>query len=101
MQPDNQSDDRTIYRKELMAALNVTSSETIRRWLKSERLPPPDVNLSQRTQGCCGAGCQANSGKRKDESRHDELPIRNDCGQKYRSLNQQSPQTVVTFFTST
>lgn len=44
-------DDRTIYRKELMAALNVTSSETIRRWLKSERLPPPDVNLSQRTQG--------------------------------------------------
>lgn len=51
MQPDNQPDDRTIYRKELMAALNVTSSETIRRWLKSERLPPPDVNLSQRTQG--------------------------------------------------
>lgn len=51
MQPDNQSDDRTIYRKELMAALNVTSSETIRRWMKSKRLPAPDVNLSQRTQG--------------------------------------------------
>ena len=51
MQPDNQSDDRTIYRKELMAALNVTSSETLRRWVRDKRLPAPDVNLSQRTQG--------------------------------------------------
>ncbi len=51
MQQPNQSDDRTIFRKELMAALNITSSETIRRWLRDKRLPAPDVNLSQRTQG--------------------------------------------------
>ncbi len=51
MQQDNQSDDRTIFRRELMAALNVTSSETIRRWVRDKRLPSPDVNLSQRTQG--------------------------------------------------
>jgi predicted DNA-binding transcriptional regulator AlpA len=45
------TDDRVIWRRELMALCNVTSSETIRRWLKEAKLPKPDVQLSQRTTG--------------------------------------------------
>ncbi len=44
-------EDRVLWRRELMAKLNITSTETMRRWLKAKRLPAPDVNLSQRTQG--------------------------------------------------
>ena len=45
------ADDRVIWRSELMVLLNVTSTETIRRWLKERKLPTPDVNLSRRTKG--------------------------------------------------
>lgn len=45
------NDDRVIWRSELMKLCNVTSTETIRRWLKEDRLPKPDVRLSQRTTG--------------------------------------------------
>jgi predicted DNA-binding transcriptional regulator AlpA len=45
------AEDRVIWRRELMSMLNVTSTETIRRWLKQRKLPQPDVNLSQRTRG--------------------------------------------------
>jgi predicted DNA-binding transcriptional regulator AlpA len=44
------SNDRVIWRRELMGLLDVTS-ETVRRWLKDGRLPLPDVNLSQKTRG--------------------------------------------------
>ena len=43
--------DRVVWRSELMALTNVTSSETIRRWMKEGKLPKPDVALSQRTTG--------------------------------------------------
>lgn len=42
--------DRVIYRPELMTQLNV-GTETIRRWMKEEKLPKPDVNISQKTKG--------------------------------------------------
>jgi predicted DNA-binding transcriptional regulator AlpA len=43
--------DRVVWRAELMTLTNVTSTETIRRWLQQGRLPRPDVALSQRTTG--------------------------------------------------
>jgi predicted DNA-binding transcriptional regulator AlpA len=43
--------DRVLTRRELMDAINVTSTETIRRKLKDKKLPPPDVKLSQRIVG--------------------------------------------------
>lgn len=42
--------DSIIWREEL-TALCGKSGETVRRWLKSGRLPPPDVKLSARTMG--------------------------------------------------
>lgn len=45
---DNQ--DRVIWRRELQEEMHVTS-ETIRRWMRDGKLPPPDVNLSHRTKG--------------------------------------------------
>lgn len=42
--------DRVIWRADLPKVLDV-SSETIRRYIKEEKLPPPDVDLSLRTRG--------------------------------------------------
>ncbi|GHU37101.1 hypothetical protein AGMMS50256_34600 [Betaproteobacteria bacterium] len=42
--------DRVIWRKELREALGVTN-ESIRRWIKSGKLPPPDVSLSRKVKG--------------------------------------------------
>lgn len=42
--------DRLILRGDLPEALGVCS-ETVRRWMKAKKLPPPDVDLSQRTRG--------------------------------------------------
>lgn len=39
-----------VLRKDLQAILGV-SSETIRRWLKTGKLPEPDIKLSHRTSG--------------------------------------------------
>jgi hypothetical protein len=46
----NDSDDKIIWRSDLRANTKVCS-DTIRRWLKSGRLPKPDVELSRRTLG--------------------------------------------------
>ncbi len=46
-----QDQDRLILRAELTELLGQVSSETIRRWLNSGKLPPPDVDLSRRTKG--------------------------------------------------
>ncbi|MGO4382053.1 helix-turn-helix transcriptional regulator [Pseudoduganella sp. RAF53_2] len=43
-------EDRVIYRQDLYAMLGVTS-ETLRRWLRDGKLPPPDVAITQRTVG--------------------------------------------------
>lgn len=45
-----QEEDRIIWRCDLHAVLNV-SSEAVRRWLNSGKLPPPDIDLSRRTRG--------------------------------------------------
>lgn len=42
--------DRLILRGDLPEELGVCS-ETVRRWMKAKKLPPPDVDLSQRTRG--------------------------------------------------
>lgn len=42
--------DRVIYRADLMAELKV-GTEAIRRWMKSGKLPKPDVAISQKTLG--------------------------------------------------
>lgn len=42
--------DRVIWRPDLQQTFGV-SSETVRRWLKSGKLPAPDVALSSRTMG--------------------------------------------------
>jgi predicted DNA-binding transcriptional regulator AlpA len=44
------SEDRVIWRPELQKLMGVTS-ETVRRWMKDKRLPPPDVAMSRRTLG--------------------------------------------------
>lgn len=49
-QEAEQVPDRVIWRRELQAAAHV-SSETIRRWMRDEKLPAPDVDLSHRTKG--------------------------------------------------
>ncbi|WP_418648639.1 helix-turn-helix transcriptional regulator [Thauera butanivorans] len=46
----NQPLDPVIWRSDLKETIGV-SSETIRRWLKSGKLPQPDVALSSRTMG--------------------------------------------------
>ena len=42
--------DRVIMRTELRNQLEVCN-ETVRRWMKSGKLPPPDVSLSLKTKG--------------------------------------------------
>lgn len=42
--------DPIVWRKDLQAALDVTS-ETIRRWLKDSKLPKPDINPTRRCMG--------------------------------------------------
>jgi predicted site-specific integrase-resolvase len=42
--------DRVIMRIDLCKLLRV-GSETVRVWIKSGKLPPPDVELSRRVQG--------------------------------------------------
>lgn len=46
----NQQSDRIIWRSEIPGLIGVTS-ETIRRWSKSGKLPKPDVDLSLKTKG--------------------------------------------------
>ena len=47
---ENTEQDRVIWRPDLQAACKV-SSETIRRWIKAEKLPAPDVAMSRKTMG--------------------------------------------------
>jgi predicted DNA-binding transcriptional regulator AlpA len=42
--------DRVVWRADLCNTLHVCS-ETIRRYMKEEKLPKPDVQLSRRTMG--------------------------------------------------
>lgn len=44
------TEDRIIYRHDLREILQVTS-ETLRRWAESGKLPPPDVNFSLKCRG--------------------------------------------------
>lgn len=44
------SDDRIIYRQDLYKALGVTS-ETLRKWIKEDKMPPADIAISRRTVG--------------------------------------------------
>ena len=48
MQIDEQ--DRVIWRPELQELTGVCS-ETVRRWIKSKRIPPADVAFSRKTMG--------------------------------------------------
>jgi hypothetical protein len=45
-----QTDDKIVWRADLCAEMKVCS-ETVRRWMKSKKLPAPDVQLSRRTLG--------------------------------------------------
>lgn len=49
MQMDDRNH-RVIWRPDLQVQLNVTL-RTIRRWIISGKLPPPDVDISRRTKG--------------------------------------------------
>lgn len=42
--------DRVIWRPDLQQMMGVTS-ETMRRWMKANRLPAPDVAMSRKTLG--------------------------------------------------
>lgn len=42
--------DRVIWRQDLVRIMCV-SSETVRRWMASGKLPRPDVEISRRTRG--------------------------------------------------
>lgn len=44
-------DDPVIWRSELRQMLGGVCSETIRLWMKSGKLPAPDVKLSLKTMG--------------------------------------------------
>ena len=44
------NEDRIIYRQDLYKMLGVTS-ETLRRWVKENKLPPADVAITQHTLG--------------------------------------------------
>lgn len=46
-----QPTDRVIYRQELYTMLNGICANTMRRWIKSGKLPKPDVALTRRTMG--------------------------------------------------
>lgn len=43
--------DPIILRRDLAALLGGLSGETMRRWMRDGKLPPPDVDLSLRTRG--------------------------------------------------
>jgi hypothetical protein len=45
-----QIEDRVIWRPDLQSTMHV-SSETMRRWLRSGKLPKPDVAMSFKTMG--------------------------------------------------
>lgn len=47
---NTQDQDRLILRGALPGELGVCS-ETVRRWMRDGKLPPPDVDLSLRTRG--------------------------------------------------
>ncbi|MBI5270644.1 MAG: hypothetical protein HY856_13315 [Burkholderiales bacterium] len=51
MTTNDNNPDRFIMRDELAKALGGVCSETMRRWLKAKKLPPPDVALSRKTKG--------------------------------------------------
>lgn len=44
-------EDRVIWRTELRELFGNVKSDTVRKWIKAEKLPPPDVKISQRTMG--------------------------------------------------
>ena len=44
------SEDRIIFRKELMEIMKVTS-ETLRVWTKNGKLPAPDIHISSHVKG--------------------------------------------------
>lgn len=50
MSEQDKPQDRVIFRAELCKMLNV-GTEAIRRWIKSGKLPKPDVAISRRTLG--------------------------------------------------
>lgn len=50
MPAEHMPTNRVIWRPDLQHKLEV-SSNTILRWMKSGRLPEPDVNLSRKTKG--------------------------------------------------
>lgn len=43
--------DTIIWRDDLRAALNNISNETVRRWLKTNKLPKPDIFPTRQTMG--------------------------------------------------
>jgi predicted site-specific integrase-resolvase len=42
-------DDTLLKRPELVARLRI-SSDTLRRWLQANRIPPPDINTTRKNQ---------------------------------------------------
>lgn len=44
------TDDPVIWRPDLQARMEVTGN-TIRRWIISGKLPPPDIDITRRTKG--------------------------------------------------
>lgn len=51
--------DKVIWRHDLQALLSVTSN-TMRRWMKSGKLPTPDVEMSRKTLGWRASTLRAN-----------------------------------------
>jgi predicted site-specific integrase-resolvase len=45
-----EEENRVIWRRDLQATMQVTG-ETMRRWLRSGKLPVPDVEMSRKTVG--------------------------------------------------
>lgn len=43
-------EDRILFRPDLCKTLQV-NTETVRRWLKAGKLPPPDIDLSLKIKG--------------------------------------------------
>lgn len=50
MKQNKKETDQIVWRPFLQQQLGV-GTETMRRYIKAGKLPPPDVNLSQRRQG--------------------------------------------------
>lgn len=46
----SETEDKVIWRPDLHALLG-KSSETIRRWIQSGKLPKPDVQITRKTHG--------------------------------------------------